>query len=259
MILTRTEQTGLFSLPDPDPSEPATALQAVDQAVKTVFGPPDQSRDSGGSKAGSADTLPIDAIAFSGGVDSTLIAAACPDATLYVGGFEDSHDRKAARDVAAAMGRELREIEFTHETLIEAVPQIVAATGRTNPMDVGIALPLYLVARAAATDGADTLGVGQGADELFGGYAKMADPATDTRLESETVRGAQREVISGLPAQLERDVLTLRAAGVEPWTPFLDDRVIDTALRLPGQLLATRQLRKSRYVGWLLSTCLGWP
>ena len=244
MINTPTGQTDLLTLPDPDPADPATALQNVDRAVETVFGPTEQSRDSGDGETNPANSTAVDAIAFSGGVDSTLIAATHPKATLYVGGFEGSHDREAAEDVAAAMGRDLRVVEFTHETLLEAVPQVVAATGKTNPMDVGIAVPLYLVARAAASDGVDTFGVGQGADELFGGYAKMADPATDSRLESETVRDAQREVIAGLPAQLERDVLTLRAAGVEPWTPFLDDRVIDAALRLPGQLLATQQLSK---------------
>jgi Asparagine synthase (glutamine-hydrolyzing) len=199
---------------------------------------------SGASAELTTSPRSVAAIAFSGGIDSTLLAAACPEATLYVGGFEGSHDRQAAAEVAAAMGRDLRVVEFTHETLVAAIPEVVAATGRTNPMDVAIAIPLFLVAQRAAADGADTLGVGQGADELFGGYAKMADPATDSRLDSDTVRGAQQELISELASQLERDVLTLRAAAVEPWTPFLDDRLIAAALRLPGRLLATEDRHK---------------
>jgi asparagine synthase (glutamine-hydrolysing) len=111
-------------------------------------------------------------------------------------------------------------------------------------MDVGIALPLYLVAERAAADGHDRLAVGQGADELFGGYAKVANAPEDPRLDAGTVRGATREVIASLPGQLERDVLTLRAAGVEPVAPLLHDRVVAAALGLPGELLVGGDVRK---------------
>jgi asparagine synthase (glutamine-hydrolysing) len=178
------------------------------------------------------------AIAFSGGVDSALLAATL-DAPLYVAGFPDSHDVEAARSAAALLDRDLRVVEVTHDDIERAVPDIATAIGRTNAMDVQIALPLYLVAERVAADGYDRLAVGQGADELFGGYAKVAKAPTDPRVDAGTIRGATREVIQSLPDQLERDVLTLRAAGVEPVAPLLSDRVVDAALRLPGDLLVT--------------------
>jgi asparagine synthase (glutamine-hydrolysing) len=46
-------------------------------------------------------------------------------------------------------------------------------------------------------------------------------------------------MVETLPAQLERDVLTLRAAGVEPVVPLLSDRVVHAALELPGEALVT--------------------
>jgi asparagine synthase (glutamine-hydrolysing) len=104
-------------------------------------------------------------------------------------------------------------------------------------MDVAIALPLYLVAERVAADGHDRLAVGQGADELFGGYAKVAKAPGDPRVDADTVRGARQEVLATLPAQLPRDVLAIRAAGVEPVAPLLDDRVVAAALSLPGRLL----------------------
>ena len=244
VIADSSERIDQLTLPEPASLDADTALETVRDATEHVFCFDGEQQRAGASAGLTTSPGAVDAIAFSGGVDSTLLAAACPEAALYVGGFEGSHDRQAATEVAAAMGRDLRVVEFTHETLVAAIPEVVAATGRTNPMDVAIAIPLYLVGQQAAADGADTLGVGQGADELFGGYAKMADPATDSRLESNTVRGAQRELVSGLSGQLERDVLTLRAASVEPWTPFLDDRLIAAALRLPGQLLATEDRYK---------------
>ena len=211
----------VWTLPAPDPeADDGRAVAAVREAV-----------------VGAVDDVEgAPAVAFSGGLDSGILAARLAG-PLYVGGFEGSHDLAAARSAAASLGRDLRVVEFSHADLERAVPEVVRATGRSNPMDVGIALPLYLVAERAAADGHDRLAVGQGADELFGGYAKVAKAPRDPRVDADTVRGATREVVASLPDQLERDVLTLRAAGVEPVAPLLDDRVVAAALRLPGELL----------------------
>jgi len=232
-----------LTLPEPPARDPAEAMAAVADAVTAALGLDGESDDSTDNASDETDDV---AVGFSGGVDSTLVAGGFPDAPLYVVGFEGCHDIAAAREAAAAMDRsdDLTVIELTHDDLVDAVPRVAAATGRTNPMDVTIALPLILVAERAAADGYDRLAVGQGADELFGGYSKVVEPGEDHRVEGDTVRGAVRETIDTLPGQLERDVCGLRAAGVEPVTPFLQDRVVDAALRLPGELLATPETRK---------------
>ena len=221
----------VWTLPDGPPAEPASAQASVDDAIDDALG-------------GLADASAGLAVAFSGGVDSGLVAAGAPDAPCYVAGFEGCHDVAAAREAAAAMDRDLRVVEVTHEELLRAVREVADATGRRNPMDLAIAVPLYLAAEAAAADGRDRLAVGQGADELFGGYSKVVDPATDDRVDADTVRGARTETVRTLPEQLERDVLALRAAGVEPVAPLLDDRVVASALALPGDLLASDGERK---------------
>jgi len=221
-------------LPQPAVDDPATAQQTVSEALTGALG------------INQEDTPGDTAVAFSGGVDSALVAAGYPDAPLYVIGFEGSHDIAAAREAAHAMNRsdDLTIIELDHETLREAVPRVAEAIGRTNPMDVSIALPLVLVAERVREDGLSRLALGQGADELFGGYSKVVDPASDHRVDAETVRDAVSETITTLPEQLERDVCGLQAVGVEPVTPFLQDRVVDAALRLPGELLASETERK---------------
>ena len=226
----------VLTLPEPPAADSDAAMAAVTDALTGALGVDHTDKPT-------ADNV---AVAFSGGVDSTLVASGFPDAPLYVVGFEGCHDIAAAREAAAAIGRadDLIIIELSHDDLIDAVPRVAAAIGRTNPMDVTIALPLFFVAERAAADGYDRLALGQGADELFGGYSKVVEPADDHRVEGDTVRGAVRETIETLPGQLERDVCGLSAAGVEPVTPFLQDRVVDAALRLPGELLATPEARK---------------
>ncbi len=184
------------------------------------------------------------AVAFSGGLDSALVAARL-DLPLYTVGFPESHDIDAARSAAAFLDRDLTVHTIDRDALGAAIPEVVAATGRTNAMDIQIALPLYLLAQRLSEDGYSRVALGQGADELFGGYAKVARAPEDPRVDAETVRGARREMIETLPAQLERDVLTLRAAGVEPVVPLLTDCVVRAALELPGEALVTdREERK---------------
>ncbi|PSQ55896.1 asparagine synthase [Halobacteriales archaeon SW_8_68_21] len=235
----------VWRLPDLGPAaDREAALSAVDDAVSAALADLASSTRSAGGETntdkGEADL----AVAFSGGVDSGVVAAAVPDAPCYVAGFEGCHDVAAAREAASAMDRDLRIVEVTHEDLKRAVRAVAAATGRRNPMDVAIAVPLYLTAEAVAADGFDRLAVGQGADELFGGYSKVVDPAEDDRVDADTVRGARTETVRTLAGQLERDVLSLRAAGVEPVTPLLDDRVVAAALALPGDLLVDGDDRK---------------
>jgi len=232
----------VWSLPDPDPvSDERAAVAELRDALAAAL---DDAADDTGSDAAEASDAPT-AVAFSGGVDSAVVASRL-DAPLYVAGFPESHDVEAARDAADAMGRDLRVVELSLADVERAVPEVARATGRTNAMDVSIALPLSLVAERAAADGYDRLAVGQGADELFGGYAKVARAPEDPRVAAETVRGARRELLGTLPAQLERDVLALRAAGVEPVAPLLDDRVVRVALGLPGDALVDDRGERKR-------------
>ena len=186
------------------------------------------------------------AIAFSGGIDSAVVAAGRPNAPCYVAGFDGCHDITAAQEALSAMDRnaDLHVIEISHTDIIEAIPQLVSAIGRTNPMDLAITVPLFIVARRVAADGFDRLALGQGADELFGGYAKVQKAPTDPRVNATTIRGAQRELLNTVPKQAERDMLAIRAGGVEPITPFLHDSIVESALTLPESLLVCGDQRK---------------
>lgn len=216
----------VWSLPDPDPQPENEALAALRNAIEESF------------EAVDTDGL---AVAFSGGVDSALLATML-DAPLFTVGFPESHDVETAREVASLLGMDTTIRELRVEELETAVPRVARSIDRTNAMDVQIALTLYFVARTAAAAGFDRIAFGQGADELFGGYAKIE--ALDHRVEADTVRGARREMLATLPDGLARDRHAIAMADIDPVFPYLDDRVVQAALRLPSSLVVHEGVRK---------------
>ena len=187
-------------------------------------------------------TVPDDAaVAFSGGVDSALLAALL-DRPAYVVGFPESPDLQRAQRVADDLDVALTVRELDHDALRDHVRRVANRSPHTSAMDLAIGATFSAVGTAVSADGHETLVLGQGADELFGGYEKVAQ--LDGRVDADTPRDAVRELLGSLPTQFERDVPVLRAAGVEPLSPYLDDAVVDVALRLPEPLLVDGTRRK---------------
>ncbi len=179
-------------------------------------------------------------IAFSGGIDSTFLAALAkkinPSISLYAVGLPDSHDIAQAEEAAEAIGmQDSLKIHFLSFDEIEAaVPEVIYATESVDPMTIAIGLPLYTVAKTAKADEKRVLLTGQGADELFGGYR---------RHEAFLEQGPEvldREIYSDLEnistINLERDDMVTMANSVELRVPFLDKDVIKTGLAIIPEL-----------------------
>jgi asparagine synthase (glutamine-hydrolysing) len=174
------------------------------------------------------------AITFSGGVDSALIGAMAPDTPLLTVGMADSHDVKAARQAAKLMEAEGRHIvyEITEKDVEEALAGTVYAVESANMLKVSIALPLYLLAQHARRDGYKVLLSGQGADELFAGYARYEAAFREERLTDEL----DHDLRHIAEVNLERDDAATMAHGVELRVPFLDMRVVAASRRMGADL-----------------------
>jgi len=189
-------------------------------------------------------------IAFSGGIDSTFLAALAknidPSISLYAVGLPNSHDLAQAQRAAeiAGMSDSLKIHLLSPEEIKAAIPDVIYSTESTDPMKIAIGLPLYFVAKTAKEDGKRVLLTGQGADELFGGYSRH-----EGFLEQDP-EVLDRAIYSDLKnistINLERDDMVTMANSVELRVPFLDNEVIKTGLAISPELKVLK--RDSLYI-----------
>ena len=122
------------------------------------------------------------------------------------------------------------------------------------------AVPNYLLAETTAETVKVVL-TGEGADELFAGYAHYRDIDEAHDLADELRRG-----ISGLHnLNLQRCDRVTMAHGLEARVPFLDRDLVNLAgripieWRLPGELGQEKALLREAFTGWLPEDLLWRP
>ncbi len=180
-------------------------------------------------------------IAFSGGLDSSLIAAMSCDPELYSVGMAGSHDMIQAKKAALALGLEekLHLHRLTVDDLEAALPAVMNAVESANPLRVSIALPLFFASKDAHRDGIRVMLSGQGADELFAGYRRYES------LDSEGLEPALRKDLDNIADNnLERDDAATMANAVELRVPYLDREVVELSLRIDPELKIHNGVRK---------------
>jgi len=199
-------------------------------------------------------------VLLSGGLDSSIVAAiaarwcARRGTTLrtFAIGTPGSPDLAAARRVAEALGTEHHEVAYDADAALEALPEVVRSIESFDPALVRSAVPNFLLARETAVHVKVVL-TGEGADELFAGYAYMAEIADPAELHAEL----ERTVRSLHNLNLQRCDRVTMAHGLEARVPFLDPEVIEWALRLPAAEKLTTPARQEKallreaFEGWL--------
>ncbi len=181
------------------------------------------------------------ALAFSGGLDSSLIAALCPEAELYSVGMAGSHDVQQTKKAAQLLGLsdKLHLHELTINEVEAAVPSVMKAIESQDPLKVSIALPLFFVSRDAHNDGIRVMLSGQGADELFAGYKRY-----ESMNPAELELALRKDLENIAENNLERDDAVTMANAVELRVPYLDREVVELALRIAPELKIHNGMRK---------------
>jgi asparagine synthase (glutamine-hydrolysing) len=162
---------------------------------------------------------------LSGGVDSTLVAHIAGRECVAVG-FLDSHDLRQAQRAADALNLSCTYVTITPKEIESALPEVIGAIPKKDPVNVSIALTLYFVTRFAKEQGFKRILTGQGADELFGGYSRYLDtPTLAADLEKDFL---------GLEEQADRDQAVAALHGAYLSMPYLDVRVVRAARTIPA-------------------------
>jgi asparagine synthase (glutamine-hydrolysing) len=174
---------------------------------------------------------------LSGGLDSSIIAALAarlakrPFKTFAVG-VPGSADLLAARRVAAHIGSEHRELAFTAADLAEVLPHVVYHLESADVDLVRSALPTHFATTLARRHVKAVL-TGEGADELFAGYAYHHAYASRPRALADEIT---RSLGTMHNINLQRVDRITMAQGLEARTPFLDRDLIAFAQSIPATL-----------------------
>jgi asparagine synthase (glutamine-hydrolysing) len=178
-------------------------------------------------------------IFFSGGVDSSLIAAVCKklgsDFVCYVVGFQDGgkepDDVVEAKKVAKELGVELKVKVFNlkeAEEIIKKTVRILQKVGKTDVVNVGVGSVVLAAIELGKGDGIDYFFSGLGSEEIFAGYERH------TKVED-----INKECWEGLKAMWGRDLVRdfnlAKELEVTVKTPFLDKELIEYAMKIPGE------------------------
>jgi len=181
-------------------------------------------------------------LAFSGGLDSSVIARyldlAGVDVKLLSVGLEGSKDLEAAVEAAEHLGLPIRVESYGLGDVEEALDEVLWSVEEADPVKVSIALPLYWCARLAVEEGVRTLFVGQGSDEIFGGYRRYLDLYAS--MGDEVSHQLFRDVAESYEVNFARDYKVCMDQGVEIRAPYTDLEVIELGLSTPIELKLSR-------------------
>jgi len=173
------------------------------------------------------------AVAFSGGVDSSLLARICKDlgkqAMLLTVGFAGSHDIEFAKGIAVKMGMEHQTIEIDYpdfQVNLRRVRQVIKCE---NTSHIENCIAYFYVCKLAKQNGLDIVLSANGCDELFCGYdgyrrAYSGEAAMmklmDEKIANEFALVAEIAMVAG-------------QFGVAVRQPFLSNKFIKFAKTIP--------------------------
>ena len=184
-------------------------------------------------------------IAFSGGVDSSLIALICKSLkvkfTCYCVGLENSEDVFYAKKTAKKLKLNLKIIQPSlkeAEKIIRNTAKSLCKIKNKNlVVNAGVGSVVYAIIKQGKKDKIALMFSGLGSEEIFAGYQRHK--------EAEDIN---KECWKGLKAMWQRDLLRDSIISnkfkIKLATPYLDKEVIKTAMQIPAKQKLTKTQNK---------------
>lgn len=218
---------------DPRPID-ATAFPRLDRAFAAAVG-----RATEGATEGT--------VLLSGGVDSTLLARSLLDhldLDAVAIGPDGGAELAAAADAAAWLGVRIRLVRIGSADVSAVIDDQKLGLGDLDEPQRSVQVALGLAFRGARRR---TLFVGQGADELFGGYAHFRGLSASG---SEVRRRIDLDRLCSRDWPFTRTLASL--LGRELRAPFLDDEFVEVAIGLPIERTPPGELTKGLFRRWAI-------
>jgi len=179
------------------------------------------------------------AVAFSGGLDSSVLAVLAKTCTKNVNlvtvGLKGQPELLHAQKAAESLKLPLHLHTYRVVDVEKALEKVLWLIEEPDVMKVGVALPFFWAAETASRIGCHVLLAGQGADELFGGYHRYL-----TDYNRGGVKAVQESMFHDLTTSYEtnfqRDNPVCAFYKVELRLPYIDREVVQFALSLPLDL-----------------------
>lgn len=173
-------------------------------------------------------------IAFSGGVDSSILAKLCTDlgydVTLLTIGFADSHDIQFSKEISQLFGYE-HEIERIPSKIFPKLVEQIKKTIKTDNLSwTENCIAFYFVSKLARRNCIDIVLTANGIDELFCGYNAYRD----------AIKHGKDSVMNMMGSKIENEFNMMKAVnivasefGVKILQPFLLKGFVIFAIEIP--------------------------
>lgn len=173
---------------------------------------------------------------FSGGIDSTLLAIIFKKLRLdfkcylaYAEGIGDPKDLAFANEIADKYKLDLKLIPINLQEIPVLLEKIIPLIESSDPVRVGVALPIYTACQKARQDKIKVIFSGLGSDELFCGYSRFKD-------SNNTAKDSINHLLQMHESDLYRDDVISMNNNLELRLPYLDLSVVNFALSIEDKL-----------------------
>lgn len=177
-------------------------------------------------------------IAFSGGLDSSIIAALAKkikiEALLICVGLEGSKELEYAEKMAESIGLPFRVEEYALDRVEKDLRKVLWLIESANALRASIGIPIFWTAEVSSKMGYRILLSGQGSDEIFAGYHKYLRDYG--KLEGKIEDILYHDALSLYETSLEQDEKICSFHNVEVRFPYADYELMSFALSLPAML-----------------------
>ncbi len=190
------------------------------------------------------------AVAFSGGLDSSLVALLAKrcgvEVVLVHVSLENQPETACAREAADALQLPMQVHLFNETDIEKDLANVVGLIEEADPVKAAVGVPFYWAAQKTSEAGLKVLLAGQGADELFGGYQRYVTEYLAQGNEK-VRRTMYYDVANVHESNLERDEKICIHNDVKLRLPFASFELAEFAMSLPTELkfdCKTDSLRK---------------